>query len=158
MKTRKNWLLLLFFSAECAMARVPAGYSALPDAGAADGSADVLGSAEGTVGDGTDCDDLSAEVHPGAEEICNDGIDNDCDAAPGDCRISGASVAADAPALIQGSVYGLGLGRGVTAAGDVDGDGTGDLLMGTSVDFSQAYLFSGPVSDMTEAGATVEVK
>lgn len=108
----------------------------------------------GTVGEGTDCDDLSAEVHPGAEEICNDGIDNDCDAAPGDCRISGAFVAADAPALIQGSVYGLGLGRGVTAAGDVDGDGTGDLLMGTSLDFSQAYLFSGPMSDMTEADAT----
>ena len=70
------------------------------------------------------------------------------------CSDSSSPSWADAPALIQGSVYGLGLGRGVTAAGDVDGDGTGDLLMGTSVDFSQAYLFSGPMSDMTEADAT----
>jgi hypothetical protein len=28
---------------------------------------------------GTDCDDASAEAHPGAAEICDDGADNDCD-------------------------------------------------------------------------------
>ena len=26
-----------------------------------------------------DCDDGNAEVNPGAEEICDDGVDNDCD-------------------------------------------------------------------------------
>jgi hypothetical protein len=26
-----------------------------------------------------DCDDTNPDVHPGAEEICRDGIDNDCD-------------------------------------------------------------------------------
>ncbi len=34
-------------------------------------------------GDGTideqDCDPADASVHPGADEICDDGIDNDCD-------------------------------------------------------------------------------
>jgi hypothetical protein len=32
----------------------------------------------GAVSNGADCDDLDAQVHPGAEEVCN-GIDDDCD-------------------------------------------------------------------------------
>jgi hypothetical protein len=33
----------------------------------------------GWVTDGTDCDDQDADIHPGAEEICADHLDNDCD-------------------------------------------------------------------------------
>jgi hypothetical protein len=33
------------------------------------------------VEDGTDCDDTSAAVNPGAEEACGNGIDDDCDGA-----------------------------------------------------------------------------
>jgi len=49
---------------------------------------DVLLDADGdgytalnTCGEGTmdDCDDSDAGIHPGAEEICDDGIDNNCD-------------------------------------------------------------------------------
>jgi hypothetical protein len=56
LKTRKNWLLLLSGCDECAIARVPAGYSAvLPASAGADAEADgsVLGAADGGVATGT---------------------------------------------------------------------------------------------------------
>jgi len=34
---------------------------------------------DGALADGTDCDDSSADNHPGVDETCGDDIDNDCD-------------------------------------------------------------------------------
>jgi hypothetical protein len=54
---------------------------------------DPAGGCTDADGDGScvpdDCNDANAAVHPGAAEVCSDGIDNDCDgatdAADGDC-------------------------------------------------------------------------
>ncbi|MCB9674429.1 MAG: hypothetical protein H6737_04885 [Alphaproteobacteria bacterium] len=41
------------------------------------------GAPEGSVGDGTDCDDDDASVHPDAADAGGDGVDQDCDGADG---------------------------------------------------------------------------
>ena len=33
----------------------------------------------GMISDNSDCDDANADVNPGSDELCNDGIDNNCD-------------------------------------------------------------------------------
>ncbi len=45
----------------------------------------VDGDGDGYTPAGGDCDDTKASVHPGAKEICGDGIDQDCDGKDADC-------------------------------------------------------------------------
>lgn len=40
---------------------------------------DAASQPPGHVADGSDCDDTDPEVHPGADDVCGDGIDQDCD-------------------------------------------------------------------------------
>jgi hypothetical protein len=43
-----------------------------------------------------DCDDTNPSVLPGAEEVCGDGVDNDCDGAATGCGLAGELAMADA--------------------------------------------------------------
>jgi hypothetical protein len=81
--------------------------------------------------DGTDCDDHDATISPDEADTCNDFVDNDCDEQAAECRLDGTHLFDDADLYLTGpegetSRAGYSLG----AAGDFNGDGQDDLIVG----------------------------
>jgi hypothetical protein len=83
----------------------------------------------GYVANATDCDDEAAEARPGGVEVCNDGLDNDCDGTDGGCRLSGTLDLAHADASWTAKEP-LGFCGAAIAGGDLDGDGLDDVVVG----------------------------
>jgi hypothetical protein len=102
---------------------------------------------DGYVADIGDCDDISDLVHPGAKDVCDDGLDSDCDGVDPECGLA-PSGPIEGPMLV-GVVPGDAAGAVVVDAGDVDGDGWSDLLVGAPKRGSGGggfYVAGGPVS------------
>ncbi len=95
-----------------------------------DADADDFGNAEvetqacdkpdGYVRDSSDCDDASADVNPAAEEICEDGIDNDCDGRDASCTNTPPEVLS--VELLPSRVYTNDTIHATVTTYDVDGD------------------------------------
>ena len=107
-----------------------------------------------------DCDDSVAATNPGAAEVCNNFVDDDCDGGPGACVLSGGTTA-DADASFTGESREDYAGWSVSAAGDVDDDGYGDFLVGApqatpgvSFDAGVTYLVRGSAAPSDSALAT----
>ncbi len=106
----------------------------------------------GYVGNSDDCDDDNASVNPAATEVCEDGIDNDCDGTATGCWGSGTTSLADANAVLNGETTGDWAGFSVGGGGDFDGDGFADVLVGAPVqagggsERGAAYVLHGPIS------------
>ncbi len=113
--------------------------------------ADVDDDEDGYTENEGDCDDGDDEVNPDAEEVCNDGIDNDCDGTPNACGIYGDIDLGTADVKLTGAT-GDHAGGALSPAGDVNGDGHMDILVGAygRSDFAgAAYLVQGPISGMS---------
>ena len=84
---------------------------------------------EGFVNDASDCDDDDEDVHPDAEEVCRDGVDNDCDDTANDCVLSGDLDPNDAEATFSSTSSYQYFGMDVAVL-DHDGDGVDDIAIG----------------------------
>jgi hypothetical protein len=100
-----------------------------------------------------DCDDSSDAVHPGAVEVCGDDVDDDCNGAAPACGWSGTLDPSYASATIDGPAADVQMGLQMTSAGDMNGDGQGDMAVGTNWT-GTAYLYFGPVADSATPDAT----
>ncbi len=95
-----------------------------------DSGADVDG--DGWTTDDGDCDDTDATVSPDATEVCNSGVDEDCDGHDQICFDASGTVDIEDWRMlsIEGEYARREYGASVTTIEDLDGDGQDELLIG----------------------------
>ena len=105
-----------------------------------------------------DCDDDDSAVNPDADEICDNGQDDNCNDSPDDCGVFGSVSLADGTyvAAIWGGASSAALGASFHAGrpGDHNADGLGDLIIGAdgaSSSIGAAYLMRTPFVKSKEA-------
>jgi hypothetical protein len=106
--------------------------------------------ASGWTTTGGDCNDTTPTVNPAAEEVCEDGVDNNCNGWDAGCNV---------PTAITASVKFTGeqatdhAGGSLSGAGDLNGDGFSDLVIGSGTMYhgngAAYFIFGGPPGTRT---------
>ena len=117
----------------------------------------------GYTDDSEDCNDGDADVNPGEDEVCLNGVDDDCDSTIDTCD---AIAAADADVTMEHDSSDLGFQRfgGIARTGDLDGDGNTDIVVGDNrygvtpdKNAGGAWAFYGPVTSLDAGSADVSI-
>ncbi len=108
-----------------------------------DATTDACSVPEGYAATDDDCEDEVATINPGAEEICDDGVDNNCDGEGGECSIDPEA----SDVVLWGAAAGDEAGISVAGGGDLNGDGYDDIVVGAKHESTAA----------TQAGAAYVV-
>jgi len=118
----------------------------------------------GRVSDDTDCDDSDPSTNPAATEICEDGIDQDCDGTGLGCAWSTLLAVDAADVTMVGHDAGDQSGGVLARIGDIDGTGRTAIAVGAwsyngdSTDRGAAYVVvdpSGPSHDLSSDSQAV---
>ena len=108
---------------------------------------------DGWLKDTADCDDGDPLINPTADEVCDDGIDQDCNGSDTHCTIYGdLQLDRDADIALVPAGDGHMLGAAVDFVQDVDGDGLPEILVGLSGASSGAVSAGG--ASLVELDAT----
>jgi len=106
------------------------------------------------VATGDDCDDSSSLVYPGAEEIADDGIDQDCDGADAEAPPTIAEIRQDASSWI-GLEVSL---EGVVATSGMDSNGDGFFVQDAGGgDYSGIYVYDATASLSVTTGQVLDI-
>jgi hypothetical protein len=107
-----------------------------------------------------DCNDGEATVNPDGTEVCNDGLDNDCDGGAPECELSGDYTVATRDLRIRGLVDNGEMGAALQA-GDINGDGQADLIAsepgGRSDGGGLVWVFDGPFSTGATSPSAIDL-
>jgi len=116
----------------------------------------------GAVEAGGDCDDLDDAVYPGADEVCDNHLDDDCSGEAVACELRGSMSTPDADAVLWDDVDGAYLGYR-TAVADLDADGTADVVVSTirgrdGAERGDVWVVRGPVAASVDLPARAHAR
>jgi hypothetical protein len=84
---------------------------------------------------GDDCDDGDASVSPSEAEVCDNGVDDNCDGIGAPCGVVGENLEADARTLlIDPDTNTGGFGEALSGGADLDADGREEVVVGDPYD------------------------